>query len=218
MKKSRKRTWLQKKKTNMNTKVRRVREPFGKATAFGVIVWAAWIIDLVCFPVEFKDYGLIPRTAKGLIGIVTQPFIHGGFSHIFNNTIGLWFLLSVLFISHKLENSKQVLVQLIVLAGSLLWLFGRGGQGNIQIVHVGASGLVYALAVYTVVMGFRHKNILLIAISVIVLAQHGAGLVSGIVPSNNGVSWDGHLAGAVAGAIVAFSNERKGLRTSLNQR
>ena len=217
-KKTRKRTWTQKEKTKLKTSFKRVKECFGKATTFTLIIWFAYIANQVLFFVDLNQFGLVSRSFSGLVGIITMPFLHGNLPHIFNNTIGLWVLLSALFLSHKFDSADKVLLKLIIVSGAILWLFGLPHPDpNAVRLHIGASGLVYALATYAIVTGFRLKHYGLIIMSVFVMAQCGAGLLAGFVPEK-GVSWDGHVAGAIAGLIIAATAHKKNLRTNMRQR
>ena len=56
--------------------------------------------------------------------------------------------------------------------------------------HIGASGLVYALASFLFSGCRKHHN--LIALSMIVVFLYG-GMVWGIFPSKDHISWEGHL-------------------------
>jgi membrane associated rhomboid family serine protease len=91
-----------------------------------------------------------------------------------------------------------------VLGGVLLWLFGRG-----HALHIGASGLVFGLAVFLIVSGLREQRIIPLFISVLVAFVYGGTLLGGILPWQSGVSWDGHLLGGIAGALVAWLLVRK---------
>ena len=91
-------------------------------------------------------------------------------------------------------------VGLVLVGGTLLWLFGRGGR-----VHVGASSLIYGLIAFLIVAGFRERRIASLAVAVLTGFLYGGTLLSGILPSSKGISWDGHLLDAVGGGIVAFA-------------
>ena len=69
--------------------------------------------------------------------------------------------------------------------------------------HIGASGVIYGLVTFVFWSGVFRKNVKSIALALIVLFFYGS-LVFGIVPGKEGISWEGHLMGALAGIIVAF--------------
>lgn len=88
---------------------------------------------------------------------------------------------------------------IIAIGGSLLWLFGRGGT-----LHIGASLLVFGLAVFLIVSGLLEKRLVPLIISIFIAITYGGVLISGIAPWQQGVSWDGHLFGGIGGAITAW--------------
>jgi membrane associated rhomboid family serine protease len=75
--------------------------------------------------------------------------------------------------------------------------------------HIGASGLVYGLIAYLVVAGILERRFVPLAIALVVGFLYGGTLAAGVVPRvGSYVSWDGHLLGAVAGALVASAMNR----------
>jgi membrane associated rhomboid family serine protease len=71
-------------------------------------------------------------------------------------------------------------------------------------IHIGASGLICGLITFLIVSGFRERRIVPLLVAVCVGFLYGGALLSGIIPQRHSdVSWDGHLAGAVAGVVVA---------------
>jgi membrane associated rhomboid family serine protease len=161
------------------------------------IIWLVFLIDVALPVINLVPFGLMPRTVHGLFGIVTMPFLHDGWGHILSNTIPLCILLFLLVGSRA--NSAEVVISLVVIGGMLLWLAGRGSR-----FHVGASGLIYGLIAFLIVAGFREQRFVPLAVAVLTGFLYGGTLLSGVLPTvGPSVSWDGHLAGAVAGAIVA---------------
>lgn len=84
-----------------------------------------------------------------------------------------------------------------------MFLFARG-----EVVHIGASGVVYALIFFIMISGFIVRTQTPATFSIIVLTYYGSS-VWGLLPIQEGVSWDGHLAGAVTGALLALINKRE---------
>ena len=142
-------------------------------------------------------YGLVPRTAGGLVGIPLSPFLHGSFLHVQSNAVGLLALGCLAVISSR-ERFPWVCL-IIILAGGLgLWLVGRPA------IHVGASGLVFGLFGYLLVKGLLERSILSLLVAVVVAGVFGWAVLSGILPTNDYVSWEGHLCGLAAGVMSAI--------------
>ena len=178
-----------------------IREELGGVLTFIAVLWLVWFADLV-LPLDLTEWGLRPRRISGLVGVPLMPFLHSGLSHLISNTIPLAVLLTLL--AGSRASSWQVVVQIVLLGGLLLWLFGRSGA-----THVGASGLVYGLIAFLIVSGFREKRLIPIGIAILVGFLYGTTLLFGVLPSlDSKVSWDGHLFGAVAGIAIAFISTR----------
>jgi membrane associated rhomboid family serine protease len=165
------------------------------------ILWAVYFADWL-LGLRLENWGIVPRQLGGLVGIPLSPFIHGGLGHLFSNTIPLIVLLTLLIASRP--NPWPQVVELILLSGLMLWLLGRNGSGKELTVHIGASGLIYALIVYLVVAGLRERQVFSMAVAVLVGFLYGFTLLWGILPTQRGVSWDGHLTGAIAGGLLAW--------------
>ena len=184
---------------------RSLREKLKLILAFIGFLWVVFLVDVV-IPVPLASFGLKPRSAVGLIGVVTMPLLHGGFHHILSNTIPLSVLLFLL--SGSRMRSAEVVVGLIILGGFLLWLTGPSGA-----THVGASGLVYGLITFLIVAGMRQRRFLSLAVAVVTGFLFGGTLVFGILSSvGEGISWQGHLTGAAAGVIIAMYTEKRSTR------
>ena len=168
---------------------------------FGVIlfigsIWAVFLVSLA-FP-SVDHYGLVPRTAIGLTGIAFMPFLHANLQHLVGNTIPLAVLL--LLLAGSRARTWWVVVAVTLLGGLLLWLCGRPA------VHIGASGLISGLTAFLIISGLREGRIVPLLIAILVGFLYGGSLVAGVIPRfGSHISWDGHLCGAIAGAIVAYS-------------
>ncbi|MFO7863962.1 MAG: rhomboid family intramembrane serine protease [Salinivirgaceae bacterium] len=165
------------------------------ALGFFAVIWVVYLVDLV-LPVNFNEFGIIPRELSGLLGVLFAPFIHGNFVHILSNSLPFLVLTFTLFAFYP-RVGWIVVVFGVVVGGLMVWLMGRGGN------HVGASGLIYTMAAFLVAAGFYARSFKAIVISIIVIFLYG-GLVWGVLPTRAWVSWEGHLFGAVAGVLLAF--------------
>jgi membrane associated rhomboid family serine protease len=164
------------------------------------VIWGVYVLECI-FP-GLMNFGLIPREPRGLIGILTMPFLHGSFGHLLSNTIPLVVLLALM--AGSRTNSLKTIVEIAILGGVLLWLFGRSS------VHVGASGLIYGLSAFLICAGIFEKRLGAIAVAALVFLVFGTSLMWGLLPSfTRNVSWEGHALGAVAGVLVAFWQSKK---------
>lgn len=157
------------------------------------IIWLIFFADLL-LPLE--QFGLVPRTMSGLIGVAAMPFLHADLTHIISNTIPLVVTLALL--AGSRANSGQIVLMIALLAGVGLWLFGREAR------HIGASGLVFGLIAFHVFAGVFERRFIPIILSVVVCVLYAGTLFRGVLPMQPGVSWDGHLIGAAAGVLVAL--------------
>lgn len=175
------------------------REVKNQATILGSFVgifWLSEIIDQFVFKGALDRFGIIPHSLIGLRGILFAPFLHGGFPHLIANTIPFltlgWFVMLQ-------ETSDFFIVTIItMLVGGLgVWLFAAPST-----VHIGASILIFGYLGFLLFRGIFQRNLPSILLSVIVGFLYG-GLIWGVLPSQHGISWQGHLFGFIGGVIAA---------------
>lgn len=163
-------------------------------------IWAAFLLDWALPGSAFDSFGLVPRTREGAIGIVGMPFIHADWAHLTGNSVPL---LVLSFFLVTVGRQWGTVATIVLLNGLLLWTFGRG-----NVAHGGASGLVYGLAGFLLALGLVEKRFWPALVGAGVALAYGGALMSGILPNQRGISWDGHLTGAVAGMLVAARSRR----------
>jgi len=168
---------------------------------FLLTMWLVKIIE-VSFNFSFVKFGVSPQTFSGLKGILFSPFIHKDFTHLLNNSYPVLILGGMLFSFYR-KIATRIFLWLFFISGFWLWIIGRPS------FHIGASGIIYALASFILVSGLIRKNPRLSAISLVVIFLYGS-MIWGILPTNEGVSWEGHLAGFVAGILVAIFYKTEG--------
>lgn len=162
---------------------------------FVFVMWLLFAFQLL-FGLQLSFLGIEPRTASGLIGIVTGPFIHGNFLHIVSNTIPLIFLTGTLHFFYK-GISVKVFLLCYFFTNIFIWLLGR------PLIHIGVSGVVYGVASFLIFFGFFSRDLKSIMISIVIIFLYG-GMVYGLLPNQPGVSWESHLIGAIVGAFTAY--------------
>lgn len=158
------------------------------------LMWGSEIVDLVT-PWELDRFGIRPRDLGHAAGIVLAPFLHLGFGHLIANTMALIILGPLLALSTR--HLWIVTAGVIVLGGLGVWLFGASNS-----VHIGASGVVYGYAAFLAVYGFVTRHLGQAAVGVFVIMLYWS-LLWGVLPTRSGVSWEGHLFGALAGVALA---------------
>ncbi len=157
-----------------------------------------WLIQIsqVIFDTSFVRFGLYPRKLTGLIGIITAPLIHAGFGHLFSNTLPLIFLgVGILYFYPK--SGIKVFILVYFVPGIFVWLVARPAY------HIGASGMVYGLVSFLFFSGIIRRDTRSIALALIVTFLYG-GIIWGVVPQNDGISWEYHLFGSLTGIFCAF--------------
>lgn len=176
-----------------------IREEINAVALFVGAIWSVFFISMA-FP-SIDNFGVVPRKVVGLVGIPAMPFLHANFQHLLSNTIPLVVLLILL--AGSRAESWQVVMDVALLGGLLLWIFGR------EAVHIGASGLISGLTAFLIVAGLLEQRIVPLLIALIVGFLYGGSLILEVIPRfGSNVSWDGHLCGAIAGAIVAYALAR----------
>ncbi len=164
------------------------------------VMWAVEVVDVVVPGLDLDVHGIRPRALSGLDGIVWAPFLHGGFGHLASNTVPLLVLGGLVLLRGR-QRWLSVTAAVALGGGTLTWLAARG-----ELVHIGASILVFGYAGYLLTAGFVERSPGGIVIAVIVVVIFGGTLLSGILPfAIPGVSWEGHLFGLAAGAATGFA-------------
>lgn len=172
-------------------------------STFVILLWIIKLCEIV-FHKDLSTYGVLPRSTKGIVGIFTSQLIHADFAHLFSNSVPLIVLGAGMFYYFK-TLGYRVFATIYVASGFWVWVSARA------VYHIGASGLVYGLASFLFVSGFLRKNNYLLSFSMFVAFMYG-GLVWGVLPLENGISWESHLLGAIAGLFAAIYYRNIGLQ------
>jgi membrane associated rhomboid family serine protease len=162
-----------------------------------------WLIKLyeTLAEVNLTFLGVYPVSIKGLGGIVSMPLVHANYEHLLANSLPFFLLASALFYFYP-RIALRVFALTWLLTGAFVWLSGR------EAYHIGASGLVYGYAAFLFLSGVLSKDKALSAIALLVWFLYG-GMVWGVLPMKEEVSWEGHLFGLIVGVVqaVAFRKE-----------
>lgn len=172
---------------------------------FVVLLWLVKLIEVIT-RADFSAFGLLPLHAKGLLGIITAPFLHAGFSHLSANSVPLFILGGLLFYFYR-ELAWRIIIMVWLITGIWVWVFARGDA-----VHIGASGIVYGLAAFLFLSGILRRDTKLMAITLLITFTYG-GMVWGVFPQlfpRENISWESHLMGILAGVVLAIFYRKAG--------
>ena len=170
-------------------------EAFTLLAAIVALMWLVEVVDTIDDH-RLDQYGIEPRDVDHLDGVVFAPFLHAGFAHLLANTVpfvvlgaaiafeGLWRLVGV-----------TAIVALV--SGLGTWLVAPANT-----IHIGASGVVFGYATYLIARGWFNRRVGEIGIGIALAVLWGGVLVAGVEP-HEGISWQGHLFGAVGGLVAA---------------
>ncbi len=176
--------------------LRRLSFPIG----FVLLIWMIHALQEF-LGISFIRLGVFPGKAEGLPGILTSPLIHGSWEHLFYNSISFLILGAIIFWFYPLIALKSF-VWIYLLSGLGVWLFAEPYS-----FHIGASGLVYGMVSLVFWNGVFRRNLKSTVLALIILVLY-AGFFGGIVPGKEGVSWESHLLGALAGIGIAWFYKR----------
>jgi membrane associated rhomboid family serine protease len=162
-----------------------------------------WVIHLlqVITGLDLRTLGVFPGHVEGLPGILTSPLIHGSWEHLFYNSVSFLILGVVIFWFYPRIAFRSI-VWLYLLSGLGVWFFAQPNS-----YHIGASGVVYGMVSLVFWNGIFRRNVKSIVLALIVLVLY-AGFFEGIVPGKEGISWESHLLGGIAGIVLAWIYRR----------
>lgn len=164
---------------------------------FLAIFWGLELIDQVLLHQALDKYGIRPRTGEGLIGIFFAPFLHVGFAHVTSNSVP-FLVMGWLLLIRGTGQFFLVVGLVTVMEGMGVWLIGASNS-----VHLGASGVVFGFFGFLLVAGILERSLKSILSALIVGFAYG-GIVWGVLPTQRGVSWEGHLFGMLSGGLIAY--------------
>ena len=178
----------------------------GFALVLGMValMWVVEVVDSIANH-RLDNLGIEPREIDGLTGVVAAPFLHDGFGHLLSNTVP--FVVMGLVIAIGGAARVAAVTVIVALVGGLgTWLFAPANT-----LHIGASGIVFGYATYLLARGFFNRSVLELAVGLAVAVVWGGALLGGLLP-REGISWQGHLFGAVGGVVAARLLHRRAVR------
>ena len=165
------------------------------ACAGAALVWVVSLYGLLVDEGAVYALAVVPRRFHGLSGILGAPLVHGSFAHLAANTLPL-LILGGMVAMRGVAYYVTATLAIVVLGGLGLWVFGRSAA------HVGASGLIFGYFGFLVGRGYYDRSLQSVAVAILVAVVYG-GMIAGILPQDDRVSWEAHLFGLLAGGLCA---------------
>jgi membrane associated rhomboid family serine protease len=167
---------------------------------FVSLIWAVEAVNALTGH-ALNDYGILPRTSEGAVGILTAPLLHVNPRHALANTVP-FIILGWLVAAHGRRPFLTVTLIVWLLSGAGVWLIGRPQP------HVGASGLVFGYFAFLLAMAWYERSARSILIAVVSVLLYG-GLIWCLAPRGGLVSWESHACGFLAGVLAAYLVARR---------
>lgn len=173
------------------------RTPIYTALRMVAVLWAVHLLRLIgLFDLPAASLGVYPRRLFGLSGILTSPLIHSGWKHLLSNSVPLLAMITVIWAFYR-RVSWPAFLMVYLLTGLSVWLFAR------PVFHIGASGVVYGLVSFVFWSGIFRRSLKSIVLALIVVMVY-TPMFAGVLPNQEGISWESHLLGGFVGILVAW--------------
>lgn len=163
-----------------------------------LLIFTMWAIHLHQEILQWDPgmYGIMSRRFWGIQGIITGPLVHGSWGHLISNTVPL-FVLTMMSMYFYRKVAMRAFWIIYIFTGGAVWLFAR------DVSHIGASGVVYGLVAFIFWNGIFRGSVRAIMLAAIVILLY-SGMFAGVLPDQEGVSWESHLLGSIVGIITSY--------------
>lgn len=163
------------------------------------IIGGLYLIHFINFILGYRlnILGIYPRNVFGLIGIVTSPFLHGNFNHLFFNSIPLFILLSFVLLN-GLNTFLSVTATIMLIGGLGTWLFGR------KALHIGASGVIMGYWSYLLLNAYQQPTVMSLALGLVCIYYFGSLLLN-LFPLEARSSFEAHIFGFIGGLAAYYT-------------
>lgn len=146
--------------------------------------------------------GVIPHRIEGLDGILFSPFLHSGWEHLYGNAVPL-ILLGTFVLAGGAKRFIWSTFLIMMVTGIGVWFIG-----DPRSVVVGASGVIFGYLGMLFTRGLVERSWWNFGVALLIGLLYWYQLY-GILPSDPGVSWQGHLLGLIGGVIAAIVFRRR---------
>ena len=161
-------------------------------------IWAL----LTVVPLILQVNGVIPTSdwltarSNGLVSIVTGVFLHGNWSHMIGNLVGM--LLGISIVIRHYRRAYRTLIVLGIICPSLV-MYSMGTRS------LGISGLVFTLMWFIIIAGITSKVKERFYTSIALLLIYGASLKTAVpLDPSSRTAWQAHLTGVLVALFLAI--------------
>jgi membrane associated rhomboid family serine protease len=165
--------------------------------AFVALLWFLEIIDALFLRGALDGFGIAPRSLTSLPAVLAAPFLHAGFGHLMANTIP-FVVLGWMVMWRRTSDLFVVFLASAIASGLGVWLFGGA-----HTLHLGLSGVIFGFLGFLLARGYYERSAGAIGVALAAFLLYG-GILWGVLPLQQGVSWQGHLFGFVGGVVTAY--------------
>ena len=195
--------------------------PDGDAARFGTVAFyaalgRAFVVMCTVVPVlalvELLDrmtggeldrlFGIRPGVVSGIDGIFLAPLVHADFDHLVSNAAPL-VLLGTFVLASGVRRFVLSTLLIAVVSGLGVWLATPRNY-----LVVGASGIIFGWLGLLLVRGIVEHSPWNLGVTLIVGLLYGWQVVA-LFPTDQRISWQGHLFGFIGGAVAAVVFRRR---------
>ncbi len=149
--------------------------------------------------------GIIPHRIGGLDGILFSPFLHAGWDHLYGNAVPLILVGTFALAAGKRRFLWSTAVIMLV-SGLGVWLIGDPDS-----VVVGASGVIFGYLGLLFARGFVERSWWNLGVAAFIGLLYWYQIYN-VLPTDQPISWQGHLLGLCGGILAAFLFRRKRIK------
>jgi membrane associated rhomboid family serine protease len=146
--------------------------------------------------------GIIPHRIEGMDGVLFTPFLHSGWEHLYGNAVPL-ILLGTFVLAGGARRFIWSTFLIMMVTGIGVWFVG-----DPRSVVVGASGVIFGYLGILITRGLVERSWWNLGVAALIGLLYWYQLY-GILPTDPGVSWQGHLLGLVGGVLAAIVFRRR---------
>ncbi len=171
-----------------------------------VLLVLMWLVHGLIYILEIDKSSLanIPGHVRGLLGVLTSPWVHDDIAHLVGNSGPLFFFFAANLYYYP-SSAWKAMVGIWLLTGIWVWIAAPTAA------IIGASGVVYGLGAFLFFNGVFKRDRRSLMLSLVIAIFYGS-MVVGIFPGKTGVSWESHLFGALAGIAMAWGFRKKDIQ------